>query len=391
MQILELPVKRVEVMEVLHLYRRLLRAITYLPDSNARTYIHNEVVDRFRGNAKNSKLELIPNRVRKARGAAICCERAGKGSLDDLKKVLFHTHGRAGARRRMLIQNLLRPDESVLPKDDAALKQLIETPNLEHSDTTEKLSPRMAALIESQKRNHPAESPKPKIRQLQVQKTTMWGRQPPRKLEKSRWRKWWASTLDRLLPPVPQHEWDRLRDLALRKLPLDEYPKRRSRPTVEEEEGEKEEDMAYRYLQLRLRSESGQLDGATFDPKQGLKVETKTQEELLEESYVLPPARSRRRLYALIWSMTPIMSQDEVTKRWNVEWGMGKSSVGAGLFSQPSAGFMELFEGFEQLPQDPQQARFNPEQLAQLAKEREEKRANRQAKWQKRQEMAVTT
>lgn len=399
MAITKSPGKLVDHLKVLHLYRRLLRAITYLPDSQARTVIHNEVVDRFKGNAHTFEHHLVGNRVKKARAAVRCCEQAGKGNMDDLKKVLLHTYGRAGARRRTLLQDLLRTDESVLPKDDSALKQLIEAPEI----SKPRLSPKVAAFIESQKQNHPPESERSKVRNYAKIEKTIWGREPPRKLEKSRWKKWWATTLDRLLPPVPQHEWDHLRDLATGHMSLDEFPNRRSWGVIREEErameaakdkkemkeeaGEEEEDdtKPYRYLQLRLKSEAATLYGATFDPQRGLMVKVKGPEEALHAVSRLPPDRSRRRLYALIWSMTPKMSQDEVGKMWKIEWGIGKGSVVAGHFSQPTGGYGELFEGIDNIaqpePQDPEK----------WAMERDAKRAMRLARWREGQSMEATT
>jgi Complex 1 protein (LYR family) len=117
-----------------HLYRRLLRAVTYLPDSYARIIVHDEIVERFRRHRPKSGPEhLTIYRVKKARQFAGCLERAGYGNLDDLKKVLMHAHGRAGFRRRQLIRDLIRPDENLLPKDDSALKELIESPKAQEA------------------------------------------------------------------------------------------------------------------------------------------------------------------------------------------------------------------------------------------------------------------
>lgn len=361
----------VDSTEVLHIYRRLLRAITYLPDSYARINVHNDVVGRFRKHRPRSSPEHITkNRVKRARTTAICLERAGHGDLDDLKKVLMQTHGRAGGRRRELIKDLLRPDESVLPKDDSAVKELIESPKAQEV-LNQNPNPKVTAFIESQRRNHPKDSIKSKIRQLEIPKKTIWGHAPTQKLQDSMWRKWWAQTLDKLLPPVPQHEWDRLQDLALGKISLDEFPRRRSRPVEEKDE---KEDMAYRYLQLKLRSEAAQIEGATFDPQRGLKVQTKTREEVLNENHRIPPTRARRRLYALIWSLTPTISQDEVTKKWTVTWGSGKSLIAGGTLTQPSTSDMELFEGLPSLPE------LQPVDREKSVRERRERQAARQAR-----------
>ncbi|KAE9371351.1 hypothetical protein N431DRAFT_426016 [Stipitochalara longipes BDJ] len=364
--------------EVLHIYRRILRAITYLPDSSARIYVHNDVVQRFRRHrSRTSPEHITSSRVKKARQSAGRLERAAHGSSEDLQKVLMHTYGRAGPRRRELIKELLRPDETILPKDDVALKELIEKPE-EQQPVNRKPNPKVAAFIESQRRNHPKESDKPRIRQLEKPQKTIWDREPAQKLQNSRWLKWWAQVLDKLLPPVPQHEWDCLRDLALGKIPLDEFPRRRPRLV---EEADQRGDMAYRYLQLKLRSEAAQLDGAAFNSERGLEVKTKTREEILTETYDTLSPRARRRLYAHIWSLSPTMSQDEATKKWTVKWGSGKSLFAAGTLTQPSASDMELFEGMESLP-EPQVA-----QPPRTDKERMEQHAIRRERWEATQRM----
>jgi hypothetical protein len=356
--------------EVLHIYRRLLRAITYLPDLQARSYVHNHVVERFRRHRTFGPERITSNRVKKARQQASCLERAASGNLDDLKKVLLQTYGRTGGRRRELIKDLLRPDESVLPKDDAALKELIENPNSQQP-TNQKLSPKVTAFLESQKRNHPRESVKSRIRNFEIPKTTIWDRPPVQKLRDSLWHKWWATTLDRLLPPIPQHEWDRLRDLALGKMPLDGFPKRRSGPVAEKDDRL----TVVGYLQQRLGNEAAQINGATFDLERGLKIQANTREESV------PPIRTRRRLYALIWSLTPTMSLDEATKKWNITWGSGKSILGARTLTQPSARDMELFEGMPEL---------EPSDLDPWAEERKQRKARQEAKRQKEAMAAIT-
>ncbi|PMD18960.1 hypothetical protein NA56DRAFT_647431 [Hyaloscypha hepaticicola] len=363
----------VDSTEVLHIYRRLLRAITYLPDSHARIYIHNDVVDRFKSHRKLSRDHINTNRVKKARQHAGCLERAGHGNFDDLKKVLLRTYGRAGSRRRELVKDLLQTDETVLPKDDAALKELIENSNSKQPVKHE-LGPKLSAFIWSQKTHHPRDSIKSNIRNIDVPKKTIWGREPAQKLIDSKWHKWWATTLDRMLPPVPKHEWDHLRDLALGKRFLDDFPERRSRPMEEKAGGR---NAALKYLQKRLANEAAEVDGAIFDLKEGLMIQTKTQ------VHRPPPTRARRRLYAFIWSLTPTMSLDEATKTWNITWGSGKSMLEAGNLTQASARDMELFEGMES-PPEPQPGDPDP-----FAEKRKQRKARQEAK--RRKEAAAIT
>ena len=332
--------------EILCLYRRLLRAITYIPDSFARDYAHSQTVELFKRNAKRESTDKITkNRVSKARQWANRLERAGTGNLEDLEKVLLETHGRTGSRRRGLILTLLQQDESSLPKDDASLKILIEAPTTSAAALKYKPSPKLQAFIESQERNHPADSPKPKIKKLKIPKESMWGRPTPLKREIGLRKDWWATTLDRLFPPVPQHEWDRLRDLALGKVPSEETPKRRKRSQVVIEEEDVQRSL-FEHLQPSLK---GRLDD---DTSAGAPLEGLEPNETGEEQRHIS-ARQRRRLYAHVWSMTPTMTQDEVTKKWNVQWGSGKAPLLSEIITQPSASDIELFEGIENLTPPP--------------------------------------
>jgi len=296
---------------------------------------------------RSSPKPISSGRIKKAISSAKSLERAGNGSLEDLQKVLLFTYGRRGSRRRELIQALLRPDESVLPKDDLALKQLIENPTGEQAGK-HKPNPKLTAFVESQESNHPAESARPKIKKLKIPKENAWGRAITQRAELNMRKKWWAVTLGRLLPPVSRHEWDRLRDLTSGKIPLEEVPKRRSRK--EEPGDDRGEDMkVFRYLQHRLKAEAAGIRGVAFHPERGLVAQTRDRKEIDQpkSKTVVNSSRMLRRLYASIWSITPTMSQNEVTKKWNIQWGSGRSIFLGGSITKPSASDMELFEGIE--------------------------------------------
>jgi len=354
----------VDSTEILHIYRRLLRAATYLPDSLARNYAHNRILEQFRRNAKRGSPEpVVSGRIKNAISSAKSLERAGNGSLEDLQKVLLFAYGRKGSRRRELIQALLRPDENILPKDDLALKALILHPNGEQA-SKHKPNPKLTAFVESQGSNHPAESVRPKIKKLKIPKENIWGRAIPRKGELNMRKMWWAITLNKLLPPVPKHEWDRLRDLASGKIPLDEVPKRRSRKEEQVENWE-EELRVFRYLQHPIKAEAAEIEGVAFDPERGLVAQTRAPKEIdqLNSKTLISSPRVLRRLYAGIWSLTPTMSQDEVTKQWNIQWGPGRSIFLRGSITKPSASDLELFEGIESQPEpepQPKPARTRP-------------------------------
>ncbi|KAF8861743.1 hypothetical protein BDZ45DRAFT_647009 [Acephala macrosclerotiorum] len=335
--------------KIVHLYRRLLRAATYVPDSFARTYVHDYLVNRFKANctldnlAKPNAKELTTNRLKKARHWATILENAGQGSVEDLRKVLLQAHGRRGARKRILIRQLLQPDENSLPKDDAALEELMNSP-LQESKFEIEQGTRLDALSRSQQEHHPKNQTKLRRLEPNIPEENMWGRPTPRKLAASLRKRWWASHLDKLLPPVPHSEWKRLHDLATGAILVEPFHPRRPKGTVTSSQSAEEESATGVELLNALRS-SARL--ARLQAKE------------------LEPARSVRRMYADILNMTPTIlwekattkiydkktrkAHDETKEQWVVYWGSQKSKAQNGVVPKPAVQEMELFEGAESL------------------------------------------
>ena len=336
--------------ELRHAYRALLRATTYLPDSAARTYIHNYAVHRFRSvahkiHSKNgdSAKELVARyhdreKIRKVWQASRQLERAAQGNVTDLQKVLYLTYGRVGKRRRELVQQLLEPEEDEFPKDQAALEALIQKPP-EREQCRHHDNKKLQAFIKSQRFNHPIERSKAKLKVLapKIPETNVWGRPVPLKLQASIKRRYWADTLERILPPVPRHEWDRLRDLATGAIPIDDPPPRRSRPLEVPPEIKLLE-----YFTLPTNRHNLDIEGIEVE-EDSVSMSLEKNPNTRGLKHLTP--RFMRRLYATIWSMTPTMSQDEITKIWTTKWGGARSAAHTGQITAPSAKDMELFEG----------------------------------------------
>ena len=349
----------------LHLYRALLRAATYLPDSFARAYMHDYLVYRFRstcGKAKGtiyrsiipggkSDKDITCQQIDKARQSLRSLQRAGNGNLDDLRKVLLLSYGRKGRRKRSLIGDLLRPDESNLPKDDLALEDLINAPTRKPSLRFDPGS-KFSAFLRSQAANHPIQSDTSKIRHVlpNIPKENIWLRPVPVKLRASKEKKWWATVLDKLLPPIPQDEWNRLRDLAMAQVPLEKSPPRRSAKSFRL--SWKEHDMkVLEYLRFPAKVEWTNVEGVNFDPDRGLSpLLVGISSGGAGDTQRTHTNREWRRFYTGIWSMTSTMAQDEVTKQWTVHWGGGNSVSHPEVISKPSANDHELFEGLNILP-----------------------------------------
>ncbi|PVH82167.1 hypothetical protein DL98DRAFT_514225 [Cadophora sp. DSE1049] len=396
--------------EIISNYRALLRAAGYLPDSFARKYAYERIKSRFRASrAKSSKSapgnnsfwkelpdDFTKQRLQRARRSRRLLENAGNGDIDALKEVLLAVHGREGERKRLLLKYLLQPDEETLPKDAAALQDLIDKP--EGISKKQNIpSQKLYNFIKSQQENQPLELHKEKIRQVKpkMPKENIWGRPLPANLKESMQKKWWAVTLEKILPPIPQSEWERLRDLATGAAPLEAQPARRKPIPVNAEElsaDEKSKELL-QYFQAPARpkvSESYMFtteDGLKTTMDDGLEASLANKEKFrerkekrekvdagrranrlaqLEELH--PPNkhneaekteirnRSIRRLYASIWSLTPTMIYDEVKKKWDITWGGQKSRALEGVVAKPTRAEEELFEGLDTLPQDSSKA-----------------------------------
>jgi hypothetical protein len=351
--------------ELRHAYRALLRAVTYLPDSTARAYLRSHVVHRFRSLSDKinfrSKLghsseDLIkrchePKRIGKARQAARQLERAGQGSLGDLKKVLLLTYGRIGKRRRELMAELIQPDESSLPQDQEALEQLIHKPPGERPP---RFSPdsKFLTFMRSQRANQPTEMSRSIIRHgaPQIPEENAWGRPIPMKLQESIKRRYWASTLGRILPPIPEHEWNRLRDLATGAIPIEDPPPRRSGGDRQPLAGGENDAQLLKYFTTPANLHTSDLGEIRVDPEQGATCWAKPFRDVKiprAEKHTVT-TRYMRRLYATIWNMTATMSRDEVTKKWIIKWGGPRSAAYSGQITAPTAKDMEFFEGLNE-------------------------------------------
>lgn len=353
---------------VRHIYRDYMRAISYLPDRAARDYLRGYVSRRFHETTPRDVTDLR-SRLPAARQMARKLQRAGDGNLTDLTKVLQHVYGRVGKKRRLLINDLLKRDENEIPRDGINLEKFIqEQPAPDGSVFSP--SPKLLALMKSQIENHPPENPRPKLKSTAPKLTykNSWGRPLPKNLEKNLQNKFWKDAFDRLLPPLPADEWERLRDFATGKVPIEPFPPRRLRPHEVKKSSAQPSEEEEMLRGLALYPARFQLKNpALFDFKHGkFNQETHTirwnplpdekNQNLVDRLDMKGNQRAMRRVYASVWSLCPKMTQDEITKKWSVEWGGGRSAAAKGEVTSPNVYDLELFEGLGQsnLPRGPQ-------------------------------------
>ena len=316
---------------VLHIFRALLRQCTYLPDPAARQYLHGHVVFRFRDYHPRSTLPFrsqrhkaaalvqrrLPYLLRTARKGLVFLRRANDGHVRHLGKILAMTYGRVGKRRHQLLKDLKIPD---VPLNQATIERLSEPGNQAVPHPSE----RLMALVESQARRRlthfsRTNTPRPK---LEIPKENSWGRPMPIKRVRNFKRRWYAETLDRIMPPLPEAEWDKLRMRAAGQSSWEGPVARRKWAGGLTDEG-----------QTHLVGErvKGDSKGACSNPH---KI----------------TSRYMRRLWAKISAQCPLMKPNAARRSgWDVSWGdvLGHDTTQLGLGQRVGSGY-DMFGGVDE-------------------------------------------
>jgi len=317
----------------LHLLRALLRECTYLPDPAAREYMHKHIVSRYRVYCRRpsrhtpSTPNLPPNSafrvsrqknlLQTAQDGLALLQRANSGHIRALTKVLALTYGRTGKRRYELLQPLLAPDT---PSDQKAVASLSAS-----LTTTAALQvpPRLQALIKSQTHQKQTDLSKQPIKQIEprVPGTNIWRRSVPIKRLRNIEKRWFQMILERIMPPLPEEEWERLRRLANGEMRWEGPVHRRARvPDTTEnntisnpERGSLIENLD-KAMYLRTR-------GPTDSPH-------RITERLI------------RRLWAQIFPQCPLMRWNAARESWYFQWG--------GIRPAPGSSQLTAFEGVDE-------------------------------------------
>ena len=284
----------------LHLFRALLRQCSYLPDPAARSFFHCHIVSRFRqyhpprflqaDGRGRKRLQLVEERQpvlqKTARKGLLFLQHANDGHPRHLGKVLAMTYGRIGKRRHKLLRALRVPD---IPSNQAAIQDMSHPA----SQGLPQPSQQLQALIKAQASKKISFFSRPNRPTLgpSIPEKNAWGRPMPIKRVRNLKRSWYGQTLDRVMPPLPEGEWIRLRDLA--------SGKRRWEGPVPQRGSTKE---------------SGFIDEVIGGTTKGGARFVSRPHQVTE--------RYMRRLWAKIFAQCPLMKPDESRKHgWNVRWG----------------------------------------------------------------------
>jgi len=350
--------------ELRHVYRSLLRATTYLPDSNARNYIHGFINKRFRETTDKINFQLrkgidpqplldryhAREYIAGLRRKANKLEKAALGDVEALEDVLMRTYGRIGARRRQLLAQFMAPEDSAIPPDEESLKTLISSlQNKEKLDRQQfGKGSKFQALKSSQELTHSATKKTRRMGKLdtvfKIPKENMWGRPTPLKVQANLKRRLFAEILDRMHPPVATQEWNRLRDLSTGVLPIEQPPTKRTRTGSDRFEGEENSKKVLEYFTTPV---------AIYKPSHNPITISSAGISAFHAPHILVNPRKvhattpryMRRLYARIWHITPKLALAE-NKDWIVFWG--SLAPFFERVSAPGRGEEELFEGVDE-------------------------------------------
>ncbi|KAK4643927.1 hypothetical protein QC761_300260 [Podospora bellae-mahoneyi] len=203
----------------LGLYRQLLRESSYLP-SLARPHVDHQIKDRFRryqkGHVDNDRLR---KKLKDAHHELRVLRAANAGDMNRMQKILLKAFGRTGSRRRDLFSNLVRrPPPATTEELEAQVSgtrawSFDRDPDWLDGWDTEAL----LAFAKVQAKTSLPSSPRgpllPKHAvspDKDIPKENVYGNPFPEKVARTKVRKLYASLADRVLPPLPESEWDRL-------------------------------------------------------------------------------------------------------------------------------------------------------------------------------------
>jgi hypothetical protein len=335
-----------------HLLRSLLREATYIPDAHARQYFRRYIANRFKAyqpaqNATASvdvhaldkyrhrafqkrKASVIIERTRatqqKAQKGLSYLRRANQGELPCLRKILLFAYGRMGRRRYELLADLLKPEvagngnaefvssqETPTPLQqlyysDKRFLSFFDAPKMKTKDEfTIEISdryPRLKTVVKSQVQAGIAIGRDLKRPHLLTPIRNVWERPMPIKRARNNVKRWYAETMTRLLPPLPNDEYDKLQAFIAGEKWI-EFAKPRTRA-----------------VELCFQpSDDDALSKALIE--EGLALDKPSKAD--RPSGIQRPhnitTRFMRRLYAKVLALSCKLEWNEERKKWFAVWG----------------------------------------------------------------------
>lgn len=351
-----------------HLLRALLRQSSYLPDATARAYFHAYIVDRYRKYdprpPKPSNGHLTPIRCqslhKEARKGLLFLKRANDGHPVHLLRVLAMAYGRTGRKRHELLKTVMssssfKSDPS--PMDEKALARLSESiTESRHDSNTEKrrsafekprssdspvLGPRLEALVVSQRQRRGPTIPNIASKLPDIPEKNKWRRPMPLSRIANIKRRWYTDIVAKVLPPLPESDWNMLGDLALGRAPWEGPLKRRTpvAQTQAKDPGREGNQPANIKEISPYLGASSVLGNNEIFKKENWKL-------LGSRPHTITP-RFMRRLRGQIFEKCPVMKWNAEKRRWNVKWGNLQTAKEVSL-GRPGLINMDMFKGVDE-------------------------------------------
>ena len=321
--------------EACHLFRALLRESTYLPDPASRTFISNLATHKFRKDlekrqrARNLGSSLwsersIRSSLKRGQDALKYLRRANAGHTRQLTSILFMTYGRTRNRRHELLSKLKSPAPPLTAESSSDTTSTSPPSQNDQGWSPSNLSLPLHALLRSQSSRPGNISPRGSIKRIEpkMPERNAWGRPMPIKRVENFEKRWLAETLNRVMPPLPTDEWERLRKLAMGEERW-EGPvvrRQRARAGVNGDEGgdvgmkgevyEGDRAMGDEGLRSEVEANGGQSEGERTYMTQGR----------VSRPHTLTP-RFMRRMWGNVLRICPKMERmDEEGEGWKVQW-----------------------------------------------------------------------
>ncbi|KAJ5145962.1 uncharacterized protein N7515_000526 [Penicillium bovifimosum] len=284
-----------------HLLRATLRECTYLPDPIARIYMKDHILSRYRAASSRSN-KAGPQTVHTARNALSVLRRANEGYSRPLEKVLFLSYGRTGRRRHELLAKMLTPQ---IPNDTLGLQELLSQP-AQFGDCWEAPAiVRSLAAAHMQNTVVTSARIRPLIKHLKppIPQQNTWCKEVPESRRRNIRRRWYNSTLNSLLPPLPEDDLRILDGLISGTVPWSPVKRRKVKTQIAQTESES------KLFTLLAR---GPEKGKTFAEYVNGRPHTLT-------------ARYMRRQWRRLSALIPRPSWNSEYQKWSFTWETPKA------------------------------------------------------------------
>ncbi|CAI6091620.1 hypothetical protein V2G26_010233 [Clonostachys chloroleuca] len=324
----------------LHLYRQLLREVSYLPPAFSDS-IRTIIAHRFRLDRTKKDLD-VPERLARGRNALRRLRDANHGGSGPMLGLLLRGFARSGASRISLLSKLSAKDA---PSDSEALaKAMAELqPTRDGGDSApskkktikygwmDKLDKKkLSRFATSQRRQQERigsstlsdfSGVKAPQENQHVPKLNTWGKPPSEYVVRANQAKIWKKTLGMILPPLPKPQWELLRDLANGAQETAQWKVPTRRPKAKPLSGPIEDSewdwKAYALKPTTTIENRSSLRESRFS----LARDEGNPFTLRKRASATRSDRWFRRAYDTIWRNSAVMEQDPQTLNYDITWG----------------------------------------------------------------------